>query len=397
MHSSISPSDPPVTRVFGALPPGLRLTASDRPGQAQPVPVRDVPALPWTRMAPIVGALIVALAGAWEWQMRTNVGLRSGDLDDSTQSWAEQRRAVRPDSTVIVGDSRILFDTDLARFEQLTGTRPVQLAVVGTSARGLLQHMAADENFRGLLIVGMADTMFFRPRTGYGSKYIKAAYENGQPSQRSGLFLDQHLQNNLAFMDQAYRLSWLAHRLDTGFRKGVDGPYSDVWKISETFPGRQYFMWDRIERDPYLQKQARLAWDGFKGKPIPPALADKVVARTRYAVDKIRARGGDVVFVRPPSAPELRVNEDKRLPRQRGWERVLADTRSKGVHADDLPHVQQLNLPEYSHLSRACATVFTDAYVRRLTQLTPRLKMKSDAPRALTRADCVPVTMAGAR
>jgi hypothetical protein len=41
--------------------------------------------------------------------------------------------------------------------------------------------------------------------------------------------------------------------------------------------------------------------------------------------------------------------------------------------------------------------VFTDAYVRRLTELTSRLKLRADAPPPLSRADCVPrqVAMAG--
>ena len=46
-------------REKGALPAGLRLTASDRPGEAQPVPVRDIPQQPWGR---IMGFVAVALA-----------------------------------------------------------------------------------------------------------------------------------------------------------------------------------------------------------------------------------------------------------------------------------------------------------------------------------------------
>ena len=32
------------------MPAGLRLTASDRPGVAQPVPERDIPEQPWGRI-----------------------------------------------------------------------------------------------------------------------------------------------------------------------------------------------------------------------------------------------------------------------------------------------------------------------------------------------------------
>jgi hypothetical protein len=148
-------------------------------------------------------------------------------------------------------------------------------------------------------------------------------------------------------------------------------------------------MWDKIETDPYLRTHARHAWNLFKGKPIPPKIANEIVANSAEAVRRIRARGGDVIFIRPPSAPELRAVEDGRLPRAKGWDRLIAGTGAKGIHFDDLPAAQRLVVPEWSHLTRKCATVFTDAYVRRLVQLTPRLHLRADAPAPLSRADCV--------
>jgi hypothetical protein len=156
-------------------------------------------------------------------------------------------------------------------------------------------------------------------------------------------------------------------------------------------------MWDRIESDAYLRGHARHAWDGFKGPNIPPPLADKVIARTAEAVRRIRARGGDVIFIRPPSAPQLRVNEQTRIPKALGWDRLLVGAKVQGIHADDLPQAQKLVIPEWSHLSRRCATVFTDAYVRRLVELTPRFKLRSDAPPPLSRVDCVPPNIASVK
>ena len=104
---------------------------------------------------------VTLLTGAWEWNARTNLGLHAGDIDDSPQAWAEARRAADHAPVAIVGDSRILFDTDQERFQAMTGVRPMQVAHVGTDARALLEHFANDPNFHGLLIVGMADTMYF--------------------------------------------------------------------------------------------------------------------------------------------------------------------------------------------------------------------------------------------
>lgn len=395
MPSSISPSKARKHEIHGthqgALPPGLRKTASDRPGQAQPVPTRDIPALPWARMgiaAFLAAALLVSL---WEWQARTRIGLRAGDIDDSPQSWAEQRRLADFAPVTIVGDSRILFDTDLDRFEKLTGVRPIQTAIVGTNARALLASYANDPGFHGLLVVGLADLSYFRPEgVGLGQSYLKGFDKNDKPSQLSGLWIDRFLQRYLAFLDSDYRLSKLAIRFDHGMRGGAYGPYDDVWKISETYDRRQYAMWDRIETDPYLRGHARHAWNVFKGPPLPPVIAAKVVANSAEAVRRIRARGGDVIFIRPPSAPELRSIEETRLPKAKGWDQLLAGTGAKGIHADDLAQAQKLNIPEWSHLSARCATVFTDAYVRRLVQLTPRLRLKAGAPPPLSTADCVP-------
>jgi hypothetical protein len=397
--SSISLSDAHKAELRGvregALPAGLRKTAANRPGQAQPVPTRDIPLRPWVKIGGFVFVAVTLLTAAWEWNARTNLGLRAGDIDDSPQAWAEARRAADHAPVAIVGDSRILFDTDQGRFEAMTGVRPVQVSHVGTNSRYLLEHFANDPNFHGLLIVGMADTMYFgMPVIGLAGTAVNNYAKNDKPSQLTGLWLDRWLQNYLAFMDSDYRLSRWAPRFDNGWRKGVDSPYEDVWKISEVFPGRQYFMWHRIETDRYLQGHARHAWDRFRGPDIPAAASNQAIALSVAAVRKIRARGGDVIFIRPPSAPELRQVEDKRMPRKVGWDRLLAATNAKGIHADDLPQAQKLVLPEWSHLSRECAAVFTDAYVRRLVQLTPRLKLLPTAPPPLSRANCVPQTIA---
>ena len=373
----------------GALPAGLRLTASDRPGQAQPVPTRDVPRQPWGKI--ILGVLAALVVGvvALEANAREMLGLHAGDLDNSEVTWTNEKLRAAGAPAAIVGDSRILFDTDLNRFEALTGVRPIQLSIHGTSALTLLENVADDPQFTGVLIVGLADTMFFQPFDGYGG-YVHRFDEFRSPYRIVSNEIDHALQRRLAFLDSNYRLSVVAHRLDPDFRAGVEGPKDDIWKVMEMGERRQGYLWDRVEYDPVIRARSRWAWKGFKEKfPFTPQLIAKGQARAKAAVDKIRARGGDVVFVRPPSAPELRVNEEAQVPKAKGWNLLLRNTRSVGVHIDDLASAQGLPLPEWSHLNRRCATVFTDAYVRRLTELTSRLKLRSDAPPPLSRSYCV--------
>jgi hypothetical protein len=377
----------------GALAPGLRRTAADRPGQAQPVPTRDIPRQPWGRIA--AGVLLGLAVGVVALEANARrIGLRAGDLDNSEVSWANERDLSATAPVAIVGDSRILFDTDLDRFQALTGVRPIQLAIHGTSALTLLEDTADNPAFKGLLIVGLADTMFFQPFDGYG-EYVHRRSEYRSPARRISNEIDHVLQRRLAFLDSNHRLSVAAFRLDPDYRAKVEGPLDDIWKVQEVGEHRQTWMWPMIEQPGPAQAHARWAWKGFKEKfPFTPELIAKGQQRAKAAVDKIRARGGEVVFVRPPSGPQLRVNEEAQVPKTKGWDLLLRNTRSVGVHIDDLPAAQHLVLPEFSHLTRKCSAVFTDAYVRRLAELTPRLKLRADAPPPLSRLDCVPQTIA---
>ena len=378
MPSSTSSSEERgVLRHEGALPAGLRLTASDRPGEAQPVPTRDIPKQPWGKLALTVAAVLLIGTSLLEWNAR-RIGLTAGDLDHSEVDWANERARSAGAAVAIVGDSRILFDTDLDRFEQLTGVRPIQLAIHGTSALTLLRDVAANPDFRGVLIVGLADTMFFQPFDGYGG-YIHKRAQYESPAKRASTQIDHFLQRRIAYLDSSHRLSVVAARLDPGFRHGLDGPYDDVWKMAEVGEGRATHMWSRVETDPRIRAHARFAWKGFKDDfPYTPQLISGGLAKAVKAVAAIRARGGEVVFVRPPSDIHLRVNEEAQVPKAKGWDALLRATRAIGVHNDDLPpQARRLTMPEWSHLNRACAPVFTDAYVRALARLTPRIARKA--------------------
>jgi hypothetical protein len=373
----------------GPLAPGLRLTASDRPGIAQPVPERDIPALPWTRIALCVMILVAALTGAWEVKMRS-LGYEVGDLGDDPSAWVAQRRRLDAAQAMIaiVGDSRILYDTNLDRFQQLTGVRPVQLAIEGSNGLPILEDIADRSPFAGLVIVGIADQAYFREGPGLGRAQLKRGkFES--PAQWTSYVLSKFLRRHSAMLEDDAALSKFISRTDTDWRVGVHGPYDDVWKVAVNHDDRQTLLWPQVERNAFLREHAVGRWMMLFGFLVPtPEVIDKVVARTEVAVAKIRARGGEVVFVRPPSIDSVHGLEEQKLPRAKGWDRLLRIAQVKGVHFQDVPDAQDLVLPERSHLNSACAVIFTDAYVRALAQLTPRLVVQPDAPPTLHPAQC---------
>jgi hypothetical protein len=371
MPSSISSSD---------------LLVQERPSDILVEPPRGleraVPVLPWLRILMIVIAAAALLMLAWELEMR-HLGLRAGDLDDGRGYWMAERRKVDSgprDQVVIIGDSRILLDTDLSVWQKLTGQRPIQLALMGTNAQPVLHDLAMDEHFAGMLVIGTAEFSYFSDDAG-SYPVVLESMKTESPSQRVGHSIYKELSRHLAFLDSNYTLFTLLEQHKWPERKNVEGPYMDVWKISESYNDRQTYSWDRIENDDYLREHARLVWtDIFAGTPVSDDAVARASASSKSDIDRIRQRGGEVVWIRPPSSGAVLDIERDRYPRQKIWNKLVSDTGSFGIYFSDYPNMQGLSCPDWSHLSKASAVAFTSAYVRVLSEQVQWLKEHSSVP-----------------
>ena len=360
------------------------ISSSEQPQDA--TFVRAVPDRPWARLVLSAAVIFVLALGSWEAAMRW-YGLSAEDLGDGKDFWAVERRKVDRgpvDPIVIIGDSRILFDTDLDTWRRITGQRPIQLALPGQTAQPILHDLAMDEHFRGLLVIGTAEMSYFANDAG-SLPVVLRHLRSQSPAQRAGHRLYVLLAHYFAFLDSDYTLFSLLEDRKWHERPGVEGPYREVWKISESSANRQTYLWSRLERDSYLREHARRVWlKEFSGPRLTRAEVDRVIQSTRADIERIRARGGEVVWVRPPSTGPLLEEERARFPRSEVWDRLARETGSFGIHFEDYPAMQRLSLPDWSHLCKASARVFTDAYVRvlasRVGWLSARLRQESTGP-----------------
>src|SRR5207248_5720161 len=90
------------------------------------------------------------------------------------------------------------------------------------------------------------------------------------------------------------------------------------------------------------------------GKAIEKRFTDIVVA-----VDKLRGRGGKIVFVRLPVSGGLKQLEDQTTPRAKTWDPLLQQTSVPGVYFEDYPELAGFSCPEWSHLSAGDSVEFT--------------------------------------
>ncbi len=366
MPSSTSSSSAAIPSAF--VP--VRQTASDRPGVAQPVPVRDIPAQPW---GAIVAGMLVMLAimlAGWELYWRA-YGVTPGYRNSDGQ-WIVQRRRIdagEGDKTVLIGASRILFDTSLPVWEKVTGKRPIQLALEGTSPVPIMENLADDPNFTGRLVVDVSPDILF---TGFKYRGSVLPYLRDQtPSQRVGDWLSMtFLESHFAFYDPDYSLATVVRRQPLPLRAGMK-PSHMVRKLAITDYDRNTHMWDKLVSDPDYRALARSIWAEDFTEPPPgmetPEKAQKVIdgeiAKAVAAIDKLRKRGVRIVFVRAPSDGEYYAYEQKYLPRDRTWDLLLQRTGAPGIHFEDYPELQGYELPEWSHMSAPEAERYTANYV----------------------------------
>ena len=103
---------------------------------------RPIPPLPWRGITVVAALVVIAASIVWELYVRS---IGYGPMpNDNEDLWAFRRRAVKPESIVIIGDSRAWFDLDLGEMQKGLGKRPIQLGVGGIGELGAGRHQAAN-------------------------------------------------------------------------------------------------------------------------------------------------------------------------------------------------------------------------------------------------------------
>jgi len=324
-------------------------------------------------------ASLLTLAAATAWEIRCRAWGYAPSLNDTPDLWAERRNAVEPNSLVIIGDSRAWFDLDLDEIEHGLNRRPVQLAIPGSCAYPVLADLADDKNFRGTVICSVVPLMFFAP----GGPPLKNAMDaiNRRKAQtvaqRASNELGMLLEEHIAFLKQDdLTLDALLDRLPIPNRAGaLVGPQLPPY-FETVDRERRARMFSLCATPGPLQNRVKHGWLPLFTPPPPPTyvpheaffngMAQAIEARFRdaaAAVRRIRARGGEVVFVRLPVSGELKTLEDRATPRAGPWNRLLRETGAPGIYFEDYPELARFNCPEWSHLSAPDSIAFTQRLV----------------------------------
>jgi len=343
---------------------------------------RPIPPAPWRGIAVVISIVVIAVTTAWELYCRS---LGYGPtLNDNEDLWTIARRRVQPESIVVVGDSRAWFDVDLDEFQKGLGKRPIQLAMAGSTVWPVLDDLAKDESFHGTIICSFVPGLFFAPPGSppmdRAERGVKRSH-NQTPAQRASEYLGMWLEEHLAFLKpDDLSLEGLLNQLPIPNRPGALVPPTFPPYFQTEDRERRARMWEKCaEPGSELAKRIQQIWLPLFSPPPPPTYVPKDIffaamkqgtekrfADVADAIEKIRRRGGKIVFVRFPHTGGLKELEDRLMPRAQTWDPLLKMTNSPGIYYSDFPELSGFNCPEWSHLSAGDSVEFSKRLVPHL-------------------------------
>jgi len=364
-------------RLFFSQPPEIERVHGGPPLEYE----RPIPKVPWRGITVVVVLIVIAATVAWEFYCRS-IGY-GPTLNDNEDLWTSARRRVKPESIVIIGDSRGWFDLDLDELQKGLGKRPVQLAMGGGCAYPVLADLANDENFHGTIICSLVPRLFVAPPGTPPMERAEKAVRRSHtqtPAQRVSQYLAIPLEEHVAFLKQEeLTLDDLLKRLPIPNR-----PYALVSPRLPPYFGtldreRRSRMIEECARPGKLQSTIQQIWLPLFTPPPPPTYIPKEefakkmgqAIEQRFhdvaaAVQKLRSRGGKIVFVRLPHSGGLKALEDRETPRAAVWDRVIKDTAAPGIYYEDFPELAGFNCPEWSHLSAGDSVEFSKRLIPHL-------------------------------
>ena len=342
---------------------------------------RPIPPAPWRGIAVVITIVVIAATTVWELYCRS-IGY-GPTLNDNEDLWTLRRRAVKPESLVVIGDSRAWYDVDLDEFEKGLSKRPIQLAGGGMCGFPVLEDLANDQNFHGTIICSIVPRIFFAPPGTppfeRGEKVVKR-FHNQTPAQRVSQYLAMPLEEHVAFLKQEeLTLDDYLKKLPIPNRPGAQvPPRFPPYFGTEDRERRSRMIEECANPNGELARRIQQIWLPLF-QPPPPTFIPKDVFMKQMGeaidkrfhdvvddIEKIRARGGKIAFVRFPYSGGLKQIEDRDQPRARTWDPLLQQTGAPGIYYSDFPELKDFECPEWSHLSAGDSVEFSKRLVPHL-------------------------------
>ena len=331
------------------------------------VPLRIIPDRKWSSIMTIAFAVFLLSMLGWEIKARSmqHVPGTYYGITNFEAMWAQERRKLDDPANqtrlILLGSSRMQWDADLNIMEQQFGTRPLQMAIAGTGPALMLKDIVENTDFDGLILVGVTPFLFNRLDEGFFGAGALEWYRGVSPSKRMGFEIEQILSGYFGFLDDSFKLFQLLDRYNTFTdREGSIALDEGDWKLGNAYADRQTDMWPPVEIVPgFDNTQITNFWlgTGLRRPPETPEQMAEMVTSSKELfvplIEQLRARGGDVVFIRMPGSGLYKEHAIKANYRELTWQPMMDAFDAPAINCMDFAQLSiDLEIPEWSHLSR---------------------------------------------
>ena len=230
-----------------------------------------------------------------------------------------------------------------------------------------------NSDFNGTVLIGVTPGLFFSTTYPGASPWNRIQsrvdyYFDQTYAQKLNHKVSIPLENNLAFLandeenwSDDLNLKALMNRIRIGNRN--NDPMPPFYRFQDIDKDRNVMMKDKTVQDTVFAKTVIEVWKFFGGGAPPP---DKESTIEFFLKDynKFKARGGKIILLRCPSSAGVRMGESHGLPRKEFWDELVARVEAPTYHFEDYEVLNQFYCPEWSHLSRSDAKIFTTELVK---------------------------------
>ena len=317
----------------------------------------------WLVIWVVAFVLTAVTLGSVEWFWRDH-GMRPS-ITDTLDNWSIQRHRLERSDTrrqiVLLGASRMQLDISHEMIARRLPTHElINLAVDGKCAPAVLADLALRADYRGVVLVSV----------------IEHCLE------------DSHFADQQFLVDYYYRSSTAFRRFDTSLNNWFNSRLAatngelNIYRLltrslqGNTLPAPNYLVTlpDRARTADYrliniaAHRRGRIARasTALDAKSMTSAAWLAKAAHLETWARIIQARGGQVVFLRLPSADEHWQIDAAKYPRVDYWDLWQQVSAATMLHFQDLPNITSFHLPDTSHLDQRDAPAFTDLVVSEL-------------------------------
>jgi hypothetical protein len=292
----------------------------------------------------------------WRWLYLASVLLACGFVGLAEWHYRRRLRSAGDRGVALLGTSRMLFGVDPKRLKaRLPGYQPIMLAINGEYPMAALRDLAADNSFRGVVVVDTDAAglrLLYREMQQPHVAHFRAGFGPSRALHRRIL---TQWQRRMVVADPSYGLiSAIQRRL---FQQPP--PQVRYVNVAPNRAGALDF--GLIDPAPLAAHFAQMQWDGLKLVPPPPPqqwLAE--LAPVALWVKQIQARGGKVLFFSTPTSGEHRRADDAGYPRDLYWDKAASVLGAPMVCADDVPLLRGIPTKDGSHVDQRDRDRLTD-------------------------------------